>query len=242
MRAGSLLARVRPTALVQQALEVAGLRSKAPSATSQPTGEPPADAPLAPALARAPVRRTAAGQAGSVLGLQLRELRSPSPTEAPSARRDPGMPHAAAVPAQEPPQAQTPRAAQRALRSTPITPPEVRAAQQPRRRGAPQTEELVRRHTSLERARNTALAEAGPLGHDRVPMDGRLGDGRGSVVGFRSADGQRGFRVDYDPDKGIHYNWFDWTRGNKGAGGRWGAEVFPGSREQYVALLRALQK
>jgi hypothetical protein len=104
------------------------------------------------------------------------------------------------------------------------------------------TEELVRSHTSLERARNTALAEAGPLGHDRVPMDGRLGDGKGSVVGFRSADGQRGFRVDYDPGKGIHYNWFDWTGGNKGAGGRWGAEVFPGSREQYVALLRALQK
>jgi hypothetical protein len=213
MRAGSLLDRVRPTALVQQALEVVGLRSKAPATPPRPTSEPPVDAPLAPALARAPVHRTAAGQAGSVLGLQLRELRGPSPAEAP-----------------------------RPSRPTKASPPEVHAAQAPRRRRAPQTEELVRSHTSLERARNTALAEAGPLGHDRVPMDGRLGDGKGSVVGFRSADGQRGFRVDYDPGKGIHYNWFDWTGGNKGAGGRWGAEVFPGSREQYVALLRALQK
>lgn len=213
MRAGSLLDRVRPTALVQQALEVVGLRSKAPATPPRPTSEPPVDAPLAPALARAPVHRTAAGQAGSVLGLQLRELRGPSPAEAP-----------------------------RPSRPTKASPREVHAAQAPRRRGAPQTEELVRSHTSLERARNTALAEAGPLGHDRVPMDGRLGDGKGSVVGFRSADGQRGFRVDYDPGKGIHYNWFDWTGGNKGAGGRWGAEVFPGSREQYVALLRALQK
>jgi hypothetical protein len=212
MRAGALLARVRPAALVQQALEVVGLRAKAPAPPPHPTSEPPADAPLAPALARAPVHRTAAGQAGSVLGLQLQELRGSSPAEAP----------------------RTPRPKK-------STPPEVRAAQQPRRRGTPQTEELVRSHTSLERARNTALAEAGPLGHDRVPMDGRLGDGKGSVVGFRTADGQRGFRVDYDPDKGIHYNWFDWSGGNKGAGGRWGAEVFPGTREQYVALLRALQ-
>ena len=80
-----------------------------------------------------------------------------------------------------------------------------------------------------------------PDGDQQLRFPPNFGGGAGVVSNWDDHTAES-FRVDYDPDKGIHYNWFDWTHGNKGAGGRWGAEVFPGSREQYVALLRALQK
>ncbi len=111
-----------------------------------------------------------------------------------------------------------------------------------RRTDAPQQREQVRNHESLERARNAALEEVGPLGHDRVPTDGRLHDAAGRVNGFQSGDGLRGFRIDFDPNKGIHYNWYDWTGGARGAGGRWGAETFPGTHDQYLRILESLNR
>ena len=98
----------------------------------------------------------------------------------------------------------------------------------PKRTKKPQTEELVRDHKNFETARNSALDEIGSLKHDFKPVKGKFGAAKGKVNGQQSADGKRGFRLDYDPDKGPHVNWYDWSGGNKGAGGRWGAEKFPG--------------
>lgn len=105
-----------------------------------------------------------------------------------------------------------------------------------------QKDEAVRGHRSLEAARNKTLEEIGDLGHDKQRTRARLGDDIGKVNGFKSADGKRGFRVDYDPDKGVHYNWFDWSRGSRGTGGRWGAEIFPGTQEDYARIIAQLNR
>lgn len=110
------------------------------------------------------------------------------------------------------------------------------------RRGQRQQSELVRSHPSLESARNRALEEVGSLGDGRVKTRARLGAHAGQVNGFQSADGQRGFRVDYDPDKGVHFNWYDWSGGDRGSGGRWGAEIFPGTAADYARLIRQLNR
>lgn len=112
----------------------------------------------------------------------------------------------------------------------------------PKRPKKPQTEELVRDHQNFEKARNKALDEIGSLGHDFKPVKGKFGKAKGAVNGMQSSDGKRGFRLDHDPDKGNHVNWYDWTGGNKGAGGRWGAEKFPGSEKDFAKLLKQFVK
>ncbi len=48
-----------------------------------------------------------------------------------------------------------------------------------------------------------------------------------------------GWRLDFDAGKGPHFNWFDWTNGNKGTGGRWGAVRFAGDEDlQYELQLK----
>ncbi len=48
-----------------------------------------------------------------------------------------------------------------------------------------------------------------------------------------------GWRLDFDAEKGPHFNWFDWTNGNKGTGGRWGAVRFAGDEDlQYELQLK----
>jgi hypothetical protein len=44
----------------------------------------------------------------------------------------------------------------------------------------------------------------------------------GTLIGARSEDGNRGWRIDND-----HVNWWDWTGGKKGSGGKYGHEFFP---------------
>ena len=44
----------------------------------------------------------------------------------------------------------------------------------------------------------------------------------GTLIGERSADGKRGWRIDDG-----HVNWWDWSGGKKGDGGRFGHEYFP---------------
>jgi hypothetical protein len=105
-----------------------------------------------------------------------------------------------------------------------------------------QEKEQVRTHASPERARNQTLEEVGDLGHGRQPTKGTLHDAEGRINGFQSADGKRGFRIDFDPEKGAHYNWYDWSKGNKGSGGRWGAEYFPATKEQYLQMLKGLER
>ncbi len=115
----------------------------------------------------------------------------------------------------------------------------------------PFDKELVREHPSFEAARNQALAEVGDLGPNARPVYGRLGDAAGQFVGMQSADGKKGFRLDYapqdpnDPAKpfGPHFNWWDRTEGTKrGQGARQGAEYFPGGQEEFQRRLQENQR
>jgi hypothetical protein len=44
----------------------------------------------------------------------------------------------------------------------------------------------------------------------------------GTIVGEQSADGKAGWRADHG-----HFNWWDWTAGKKGKGGRYGHDYYP---------------
>lgn len=104
--------------------------------------------------------------------------------------------------------------------------------------------EIFRKHNSIEAARNAALQEVGDLGIDKRKYVGKFGPAKDKVTGFESADGKRGFRIDFDPDdpeKGLHYNWWDWTMGKRESGGRSGAEVIEGGTEkQFMQILEQL--
>ncbi len=75
--------------------------------------------------------------------------------------------------------------------------------------------ERVEHHTSLERARNAAIAwledKGVRFGGQRQIVIGKLRESAmlGREVGVASPTGHRPFwrlRLDYDPDKGCHYN------------------------------------
>lgn len=79
---------------------------------------------------------------------------------------------------------------------------------------------------ALERAR----IEAGDLGANRqVLRDPRTG----TVIGERSADGARGWRIDND-----HANWWDYSQGKKAQGGRFGHSFFPENQAGPYSLSR----
>ncbi|OOF45253.1 hypothetical protein BKK52_12740 [Rodentibacter trehalosifermentans] len=67
-------------------------------------------------------------------------------------------------------------------------------------------ETILPRQHSWEAARNLALEKVGDLGLDSKPFIGTLeiSDGYGKVVGRVSSDGKKGWRLDYDPNKGMH--------------------------------------
>jgi WXG100 family type VII secretion target len=77
-----------------------------------------------------------------------------------------------------------------------------------------------RAHGSYDRAREAAQGEV----RDRLGENPeRMYDPEtGTIVGEQSADGKAGWRA----DKG-HFNWWDWTAGKKGRGGRYGHDYFP---------------
>ncbi|MFP4670904.1 VENN motif pre-toxin domain-containing protein, partial [Pasteurella multocida] len=94
-----------------------------------------------------------------------------------------------------------------------------------------------------EQARNQALNKVGDLGTDSKPIIGRLGtsDGLGKTIGRQSADGKKGWRLDYDEEKGMHINVFDFSqgKGNKGI-----KEVIPfeGNQDDFKRYLKQLNK
>jgi RHS repeat-associated protein len=76
-------------------------------------------------------------------------------------------------------------------------------------------------HSTYDRAREAAYSHAGDLG----PNTQRMYDpATGTLIGERSADGKRGWRIDND-----HFNYWDWSSGKKGAGGTYGHDFFPSS-------------
>lgn len=55
----------------------------------------------------------------------------------------------------------------------------------------------------------------------------------GTLLGEKSLDGTRGWRIDSD-----HVNWWDWSGGAKGTGGRYGHDWFPESQSGPHSLYR----
>jgi RHS repeat-associated protein len=55
----------------------------------------------------------------------------------------------------------------------------------------------------------------GGLGDDAVEHVGKFGSQKGVTTGYKSANGKKGWRVDYDATKGGHINW--WNGKEKGA-------------------------
>jgi hypothetical protein len=80
----------------------------------------------------------------------------------------------------------------------------------------------------------------GPLSDDFVPTPLKINPGHPEVEELNNGmgDKERGWRIDFDEEKGIHFNWYDWSNGSRKSGlGRWAAETFPGTYEDYVDLL-----
>lgn len=83
----------------------------------------------------------------------------------------------------------------------------------------PERGRFDRAHERYDQALMMARREAGKFGEDRMQMHDPVS---GTLIGERSSDGRRGWRIDRD-----HVNWWDWTDGKKGSGGRFGHEFFP---------------
>jgi hypothetical protein len=49
----------------------------------------------------------------------------------------------------------------------------------------------------------------GDLGDDAVEKIGKFGSQEGKAVGWQAKDGSKGWRIDYDKNKGAHINWWD---------------------------------
>jgi hypothetical protein len=77
-------------------------------------------------------------------------------------------------------------------------------------------------HSSYDDALENARRNAGDLGSDIQRM---YDPDTGTLIGERSADGTRGWRIDED-----HVNWWDWSQGKKGSGGAYGHEWFPSAQ------------
>jgi hypothetical protein len=84
---------------------------------------------------------------------------------------------------------------------------------------------------SLNSARDVARQLSG-LGDDAVPFMQEIGPNGGKLYsGMRSADGTRGWRIDFDRDsvKGVHVNWWDRSSGLKcDSGWKGGAAILDG--------------
>ncbi|TAG95296.1 MAG: DUF4114 domain-containing protein [Oscillatoriales cyanobacterium] len=106
--------------------------------------------------------------------------------------------------------------------------------------------EIPRSYLTAEAARNAALKEIGDLGHDQVAIIGTLekSKGYGKILGFESVDSTRGFRIDYDPNKGLHYNWYDYSQGKTHTGfARKGSEeIVGGTEEDFIKMIDQLNE
>jgi RHS repeat-associated protein len=101
--------------------------------------------------------------------------------------------------------------------------------------------ENIRAFESLVEARAAAKQMAG-LGDDTVKYVSELGPMKGLVVGSASADGLRGWRIDFDPAKGYHVNWWDKTGGAARSAWVYGANIIKGGTEgDFLNFLQHIQ-
>jgi hypothetical protein len=99
-------------------------------------------------------------------------------------------------------------------------------------------EENIRRFASLNAARAAARQYAG-LGDDAVNFVQEIGPLTGRVTGRMSRDGLRGWRIDFDPRKGFHVNWWDRTGGTSRADWKYGANVIEGGTlDDFWAIMQ----
>lgn len=94
-------------------------------------------------------------------------------------------------------------------------------------------------YSSLERARNAAIDWLEALGasfnQNKDVAIGRLGDFAGMETGVESTEAPYWrLRLDYDPDKGAHYN----AEFGKGAGRRKKAFCFPVSSAVLATIVK----
>lgn len=81
--------------------------------------------------------------------------------------------------------------------------------------GAPKEIITVLKEGTLENGIKVANDAIGGLGDDAVEKLGKFGSQNNVRVGSQSANGKKGWRIDYDSKKGGHINW--WNGNEKGA-------------------------
>jgi hypothetical protein len=115
--------------------------------------------------------------------------------------------------------------------------PPAAAAERALVRGA----ENIRRFNSLVAPRAAARQMAG-LGEDTVKYVSEVGPMRGQVVGSASANGLRGWRIDFDPTKGYSVNWWDKTGGAARSTWRYDANIINGgTKGDFLNFLQHIQ-
>ncbi|MBB5356336.1 anti-sigma28 factor (negative regulator of flagellin synthesis) [Anoxybacillus mongoliensis] len=110
-------------------------------------------------------------------------------------------------------------------------------------KGIGKGEQVLDKVKTYEQARNKALDLVGDLGPNSKPYIGTLKSsaGYGKVIGRQSADGKVRWRLDYDPNKGIHINIEDFRNG-KGANARKIVIPFEGNESTFKSLLKHLNR
>lgn len=96
--------------------------------------------------------------------------------------------------------------------------------------------------STYEQARNKAMELLGSLEPGSQPMVGRLKMSLGyqKVIGRQSADRKAHWRLDFDPDKGIHINVADFREGKQNA--KKYVIPFEGDEATFATLLKHLNK
>ena len=96
-------------------------------------------------------------------------------------------------------------------------------------------EQVLPKVASFELAIKKALEIIGDMGPGSKQYIGRLGTGKGLIVGIESKDKKVRWRLDYDPEKGPHLNVEDWREGKYD--GRKFAIPFEGDENSYEEQL-----
>jgi len=102
--------------------------------------------------------------------------------------------------------------------------------------------EQIREYSSYNAARGAGRLFSG-LGDEAIDFVQEIGPHTGSVTGRMSADGLRGWRIDYDPSKGFHVNWWDRTGGPKRKDWLYGAnKIVNGTEDDFLQLIQHFPK
>ncbi|MCU5101306.1 pre-toxin TG domain-containing protein [Bacillus cereus] len=110
-------------------------------------------------------------------------------------------------------------------------------------KGGRSGEIVLNKVQTYEQARNKAMSLLGDLGVDSQPFIGTMekSAGYGKIVGRETADHKARWRLDYDPNKGMHINVEDFRNGKKDKAIKY-AIPFEGDEETFKSLLKYLNK